>query len=141
MANSPQRPDSSKSRSRSREPVHTTGRGGAGNMYLGGPSEKDIEEQDESERSSHAHEPGMYVSLTSDPSYTIPSLRRLFFLFQAFGRPWRLWQSQCRRVAVLQGRCEPARQKSPACDSLSPCRDRWPGWLRKCYHRGLTGFS
>ena len=64
MTHSPLRPDSdsnSKSRSRSREPAHTTGRGGTGNMVLGGPSEKVIEEQDESERSIHSHEPGMYV--------------------------------------------------------------------------------
>ena len=31
-------------------------------MVHGGPSEKVIEEQDESERSIHSHEPGMYVS-------------------------------------------------------------------------------
>jgi hypothetical protein len=61
MAVSPQR-DDSKSRSRSREPAHGTGRGGYGNMYLGGPSEKDIEEQDESERASYSHESGMYAS-------------------------------------------------------------------------------
>lgn len=63
MTHSPLRPDSgsnSKSRSRSREPAHTTGRGGTGNMVLGGPSEKVIEEQDESERSIHSHEPGMH---------------------------------------------------------------------------------
>jgi hypothetical protein len=56
------RPDS-QSRSRSREPaadahphnIHTYGRGGIGNIVLGGPSEKVIEELDESERSSHSH--------------------------------------------------------------------------------------
>jgi hypothetical protein len=30
-------------------------------MVLGGPSEKDIEELDESERSSHTHDSGLYV--------------------------------------------------------------------------------
>jgi len=60
MTVSPQR-DDSKSRSRSREPAaHATGRGGVGNLYLGGPSEKVIEEQDEAERASHSHEPGMH---------------------------------------------------------------------------------
>jgi len=64
MTRSPSRPDSeSRSRSRSREPAaHTTGRGGWGNMVLGGPSEKDIEELDESERDSCSHELGVYVS-------------------------------------------------------------------------------
>jgi hypothetical protein len=85
MTRSPSRPDSesrsrsrehivniigrsskSKSRSRSREPaVHAAGRGGAGNMVLGGPSEKDIQELDESERSSFSHELGVYVSTSS----------------------------------------------------------------------------
>ena len=60
MAVSPQRDDST-SRSRSRDSAHTTGRGGIGNMALGGPSEKVIEELDESERASHSHDPGMYV--------------------------------------------------------------------------------
>jgi len=59
MTVSPQR-DDSKSRSRSREPAHTAGRGGVGNLYLGGPSEKVIEELDEAERASHSHEPGMH---------------------------------------------------------------------------------
>jgi hypothetical protein len=66
MTRSPSRPDSdsSRSRSRSREPAaHATGRGGWGNMVLGGPSEKAIEELDESERSSFSHEQlGVYVS-------------------------------------------------------------------------------
>jgi len=62
MTVSPHRDDSkSRSRSRSREPAaHSTGRGGAGNLFLGGPSEKAIEEQDEAERASHSHEPGMH---------------------------------------------------------------------------------
>ena len=56
----------SQSRSRSREPAadshtHTYGRGGLGNIVLGGLSEKDIEELDESERSSHSHDSGVYV--------------------------------------------------------------------------------
>jgi hypothetical protein len=54
----------SQSRSRSREPAadaHTYGRGGAGNIVLGGPSEKVIEELDESERSSHSLDSGVYV--------------------------------------------------------------------------------
>lgn len=54
-------PAHSKSRSRSREPAHTGGRGGYGNAHVGGPSEKIIEEQDESERASHQHPPGVYV--------------------------------------------------------------------------------
>ncbi len=55
----------SQSRSRSREPaqqVHAAGRGGVGNIHHGGPSEKVIEELDESERASHLHPPGVYVS-------------------------------------------------------------------------------
>ncbi|KAH9995894.1 hypothetical protein BJV74DRAFT_828860 [Russula compacta] len=53
------RPNST-SRSRSREPAHTTGRGGTGNMVIGGPTEKDIEELDESERASHLHAAGVH---------------------------------------------------------------------------------
>jgi len=53
-------PPHSKSRSRSREPAHTGGRGGYGNAHLGGPTEKIIEEQDESERASHQHPPGVH---------------------------------------------------------------------------------
>jgi hypothetical protein len=53
-------PAHSKSRSRSREPAHTGGRGGYGNAHVGGPSEKIIEEQDESERASHQHPPGVH---------------------------------------------------------------------------------
>jgi hypothetical protein len=34
-------------------------------MVLGGPSEKDIQELDESERSSFSHELGVYVSTSS----------------------------------------------------------------------------
>jgi hypothetical protein len=59
MSGSP-RPDS-QSRSRSREPAHTGGRGGLGNVHAGGPTEKVIEELDESERASHQHAPGVYV--------------------------------------------------------------------------------
>jgi hypothetical protein len=51
----------SASRSRSREPAHTTGRGGYGNAYLGEPLEKGILEVDEYERAAHAHPPGVYV--------------------------------------------------------------------------------
>lgn len=54
-------PPHSKSRSRSREPAHAGGRGGFGNIITGGPSEKVIEELDESERASHQHAPGVYV--------------------------------------------------------------------------------
>ncbi|KAF8477696.1 hypothetical protein DFH94DRAFT_755029 [Russula ochroleuca] len=45
----------SQSRCRSREPAHAAGRGGMGNMYIGGPTEKIIEELDESERATHQH--------------------------------------------------------------------------------------
>ncbi|KAH9971545.1 hypothetical protein BGW80DRAFT_1460496 [Lactifluus volemus] len=48
------------SRSRSREPAHTTGRGGYGNAYLGEPLEKGILEVDEYERAAHAHPPGVH---------------------------------------------------------------------------------
>jgi hypothetical protein len=54
-------PPDSQSRSRSREPIHAAGRGGFGNIHAGGPSEKVIEEQDESERAAHLHPPGLYV--------------------------------------------------------------------------------
>jgi hypothetical protein len=54
-------PPNSQSRSRSREPIHATGRGGLGNIHAGGPSEKAIEELDESERAAHLHPPGVYV--------------------------------------------------------------------------------
>ena len=59
---SPVRPNS-QSRSRSRDPVHVTGRGGWGNIQVGGggPSEKVIEEMDESERAAHHLAPGLYV--------------------------------------------------------------------------------
>jgi hypothetical protein len=64
MAENPDsRPGSlSRSRSRSRDPTYSTGRGGAGNIVRGGPSEKDIEELDESERAAHLHPLGLYVS-------------------------------------------------------------------------------
>lgn len=59
---SPVRPNS-QSRSRSREPaVHVTGRGGRGNIQVGGPSEKVIEELDESERAAHHLAPGVHSS-------------------------------------------------------------------------------
>jgi len=48
-------PPGSQSRSRSREPAHAAGRGGVGNIHSGGPSEKVIEELDESERAAHLH--------------------------------------------------------------------------------------
>jgi hypothetical protein len=32
-----------------------------GNLHAGGPSEKAIEEMDESERAAHQHAPGVYV--------------------------------------------------------------------------------
>lgn len=54
-------PNHSKSRSRSREPAYTGGRGGLGNVHVGGPAEKVIEELDESERAAHQHAPGVYV--------------------------------------------------------------------------------
>lgn len=54
-------PPKSKSRSRSREPIHAAGRGGFGNIHAGGPSEKAIEELDESERAAHLHATGVYV--------------------------------------------------------------------------------
>jgi hypothetical protein len=59
---------SSVSRSRSREPgqgdgvlgVHSTGRGGLGNIQIVEPSEKDIMEADETERTAVPHPPGMH---------------------------------------------------------------------------------
>jgi hypothetical protein len=57
---SPARPIS-QSRSRSREPVHASGRGGAGNIHVGGPTETVIEEMDESERAAHHLAPGVCV--------------------------------------------------------------------------------
>jgi len=48
------------SRSRSREPAFTTGRGGLGNLHRGEPLEKDIEELDESERAAHQHPAGLH---------------------------------------------------------------------------------
>ncbi|KAH9956351.1 hypothetical protein BC827DRAFT_1139683, partial [Russula dissimulans] len=48
------------SRSRSREPAFTTGRGGLGNVHRGEPIEKDIEELDESERAAHQHAAGLH---------------------------------------------------------------------------------
>jgi len=53
------RPNST-SRSRSRDPAHTTGRGGVGNILSGGPSEKIIQEQDETERATHLQPPGIH---------------------------------------------------------------------------------
>jgi hypothetical protein len=63
MAENPDsRPGSlSRSRSRSREPTYSTGRGGAGNIIRGGPTEKDIEELDESERAAHLHPLGLHT--------------------------------------------------------------------------------
>ena len=58
-------PPKSQSRSRSREPIHSTGRGGIGNIHAGGPSEKIIEELDESERAAHLHPSGLYVFFLS----------------------------------------------------------------------------
>jgi len=60
-------PASSQSRSRSREPIqaagiHGAGRGGLGNIHAGGPSEKVIEELDESERAAHLHPAGVHSS-------------------------------------------------------------------------------
>ena len=60
MTNDNSRPNS-KSRSRSREPAHAAGRGGFGNVILGGPTEKAIEELDESERAAHQHAAGLCV--------------------------------------------------------------------------------
>jgi hypothetical protein len=55
------RPDSV-SRSRSREPgLHSTGRGGVGNLYTGDPIDRQILEVEESERAAHQHPPGVYV--------------------------------------------------------------------------------
>lgn len=60
MTNDNSRPNS-KSRSRSREPAHAAGRGGFGNVIVGGPTEKAIEELDESERAAHQHAAGLCV--------------------------------------------------------------------------------
>jgi hypothetical protein len=58
--------ESSQSRSRSREPVRATGREGFGNVRVGGPTEKVIEELDESERAAQQQHPssGLYVVLS-----------------------------------------------------------------------------
>jgi len=54
------RPDSV-SRSRSREPgLHSTGRGGVGNLYTGDPIDRQILEVEESERAAHQHPPGVH---------------------------------------------------------------------------------
>lgn len=52
------RPDS-KSRSRSRDPVNSSGRGGVGNLYIGSPVERGILEVEEQERVAHQHPAGM----------------------------------------------------------------------------------
>jgi len=52
----------SQSRSRSREPIHAAGRGGWGNVIIGGPSESVINELDESERATHLHPPALHSS-------------------------------------------------------------------------------
>jgi hypothetical protein len=53
----------SQSRSRSRGPaaLHSTGRGGAGNIKSGDLTEVTIQEADDQERLAHHHESGMYV--------------------------------------------------------------------------------
>lgn len=55
-------PPDTQSRSRSREPNHGVGRGGFGNIQSGGPSEKVIEELDESERAAHHHPLALHLS-------------------------------------------------------------------------------
>lgn len=51
----------SQSRSRSRGPArHSIGRGGAGNIKAGEPSEMTIHEVEDAERQAHYHEPGMH---------------------------------------------------------------------------------
>lgn len=67
-------PSHSQSRSRSREPVHAGGRGGVGNIHVGGLSEKAIMELDESERAAHLHPSMLYAFFCS-------------FLFQNVGPP------------------------------------------------------
>jgi hypothetical protein len=76
-------PPSSQSRSRSREPIHAAGRGGLGNIHAGGPSEKIIEEQDESERASHLHAPGVYVFYLSFSNVGPPDTE---FYYVSFSR-------------------------------------------------------
>ncbi|KAI9447135.1 hypothetical protein BJY52DRAFT_1420490 [Lactarius psammicola] len=53
------RPDS-KSRSRSRDLVHSSGRGGIGNLYIGEPVERGILEVEENERAAHQHPLGVH---------------------------------------------------------------------------------
>ncbi|KAI0251121.1 hypothetical protein BJV78DRAFT_1282647 [Lactifluus subvellereus] len=57
------------SRSRSREPVHHSGRGGTGNIYPGEPTERDIMEVDETERAAHRHVPARGVHSTDCGGY------------------------------------------------------------------------
>jgi hypothetical protein len=52
---------SSESRSRSREPVYGSGRGGIGNIHHSELSEQNIMEVDEHERATHQHALGVYV--------------------------------------------------------------------------------
>jgi hypothetical protein len=49
-------------RSRDREPTPATGRGGFGNVFVGGPTQKAVEELDESERAAQQHPAGLCVS-------------------------------------------------------------------------------
>jgi hypothetical protein len=89
MTNSP---SNSQSRSRSRELAHTAGRGGVGNAYIGGPTEKVIEEVDESERAAHQHLAGMCVfffSLFQNADQLTTDL--IVILFQVL-----LWQGRRR---------------------------------------------
>ena len=70
----------SHSRSRSREPAHASGRGGIGNIHLGGPSESDIKELDESERAAHHLAPGVYVFFF----FLFHSVEQLTFVIVSF---------------------------------------------------------
>jgi hypothetical protein len=86
-------------------------------MVLGGPSEKDIEEMDESERSSHSHESGVYVFFTS--LLLDLTCKSSDVYSQSLPRPRRLRECYRGRVAVHRRHREPAWRQPPA-------RDSWP---------------
>ena len=106
-------------------------------MYLDDPPEKDIEElyarteePDESERASHSHELGMYVSypliLICEPPDQISCFSGTRSTVEAMAISLRAW-------------CEPARRKPPACDSFSPRRDLWAAAVRETLSPRLDG--
>ncbi|KAF7979457.1 hypothetical protein HWV62_42265 [Athelia sp. TMB] len=71
-------PNRSGSRSRSRAPnpppVHSTGRGGAGNLHAGGASDAALEQLDEHERLSLAHDGGVHSTGRGGRANLTPAL-------------------------------------------------------------------